>query len=79
MSRNKKEELIALLFLSPIHWVWVKRTRTRVKVRGMVINRTRIRVRIKWTWARVWIITIRESFVSFMGIRIIIIAILVLF
>jgi hypothetical protein len=51
--------------------VWVKRARTRVKVRGMVINRTRIRVRIKWTWARIWIITIRESFVSFMGIRII--------
>jgi hypothetical protein len=59
--------------------VWVKRPRARVKVRGMVINRTRRRVRIKWTWARIWIITIRESFVSFMRIRIIIIAILILF
>jgi hypothetical protein len=59
--------------------VWVKRPRARVKVRGMVINRTRIRVRIKWTWARIWIVTIRESFVSFMRIRIIIIAILILF
>jgi hypothetical protein len=59
--------------------VWVKRPRARVKVRGMVINRTRIRVRIKWTWARIWIVTIRESFVSFMRIQIIIIAILILF
>jgi hypothetical protein len=59
--------------------VWVKWTRTRVKVRGVIINRTRIRGRIKWTWARIWIITIRESFVSFMRIRIIIIAILILF
>lgn len=36
MSKYQKQKRRAdsSSFLSPIHWVWVKRTRTRVKVRG---------------------------------------------